>query len=285
MEDWAQIHLITAIINTIFSIFIIFIYIKSKFFHSYAYYFNILFTLVICLRNILRLIQKGETNLFCFIQAFFLSTLDKLIQMQITCYSIINYIGLFKMEFFRANEKYIFTFFTAFSIMYSFVLSTIYISQGLSGEAYCCYVKTSDIIKRVIDSIFSVLLLFTNVGISIKIIVTLCRTKEKQSNNKHRNVSIKLHLTRFITEIIFVTMIFLIVIFSVNKIFTEDKEKEVKEIMYEILLIIMEIFYTMNLGVIKEIKRIVLCQKVIDPNKIEDPEEKMETNEAEAEFS
>lgn len=285
MEDWAQIHLVTAIINTIFSIFIIIIYIKSKFFHSYAYYFNILFTLVICLRNILRLIQKGETNLFCFIQAFFLSTLDKLIQMQITCYSIINYIGLFKMEFFRANEKYIFTFLTAFSIMYSFVLSTIFISQGLSGEAYCCYVKTSDIIKRVIDSIFSVLLLFTNVGISIKIIVTLCQTKEKQSNNKHRNVSIKLHLTRFITEIIFVTMIFLIVIFSVNKIFTEDKEKEVKKIMYEILLIIMEIFYTMNLGVIKEIKRIVLCQKVNDPNKIEDPEEKMETNEAEAEFS
>ena len=47
------------------------------------------------------------------------------------------------MAFYKNNEKQIFIFLTFFSIMYSFILSIIFISQGLSGEAYCCYIKTS----------------------------------------------------------------------------------------------------------------------------------------------
>lgn len=278
MEDWPTIHLIFSILNAIFSAFIIIMYIKSSFFHTYAYYFNILFTLVICLRNIIRIIQKGEeVDVFCYIQAFILSTLDKLIQIQITSYSVINYIGLFHMKFYKTNEKNIFVFLTSFSVMYSLILSTIFISQGLSGEAFCCYVKTSATLKRVLDTMFSIILLLVNVCISIKIIVTLCENRKKESNNKNRLASIRLHLIRFISEILFVSLIFLIVIFTVNKIFTEDSAKDVKEITYEILLLIMELFYTMNKEIFKEIKRIFLCQKINDPNKIEETEEKNET--------
>lgn len=273
MEDWAIIHLISSIINAIFSIFIIFVYVKSKVFHSYAYYFNILFTLVIFIRNVIRIIQKDDVDVFCFIQAFILSTLDKFIQIQITSYSIINYIGLFKMEFYKANKKYIFIFLSSFSAMYSLILSTIFISQGLSGEAYCCYIKTSAILKKVLDTLFSIILLVINVGISLKIILTLCEAKGKVTNNKLKNVSIRLHLARFISEIIFVTMIFLIVIFTVHKIFTEDKQKDVKEIMYEILLLIMELFYTMNLNVIKKTKKIICCQNLNDPNKTDEEDD------------
>ena len=278
MEDWPTIHLIFSILNAIFSAFIIIMYIKSSFFHTYAYYFNILFTLVICLRNIIRIIQKGEeVDVFCYIQAFILSTLDKLIQIQITSYSVINYIGLFHMKFYKTNEKNIFVFLTSFSVMYSLILSTIFISQGLSGEAFCCYVKTSATLKRVLDTMFSIILLLVNVCISIKIIVTLCENRKKESNNKNRLASIRFHLIRFISEILFVSLIFLIVIFTVNKIFTEDSAKDVKEITYEILLLIMELFYTMNKEIFKEIKRIFLCQKINDPNKIEETEEKNET--------
>ena len=275
MEDWPTIHLIFSILNAIFSVFIVIMYIKSRFSNSYAYYFNILFTLVICIRNILRIIQKSEADAFCYIQAFILSTLDKLIQIQISSYSVINYIGLFQMKLYQNNEKHIFIFLTAFSVMYSLILSTIFISQGLSGEAYCCYVKTGATLKRVLDTLFSIILLLVNVSISIKIIITLCQNKKKESNNKNRLASIRLHLVRFFSEIIFVTLIFLIVIFTVNKIFTEDKAKDIKEITYEILLLIMELFYTMNREIFKEIKRIILCQK--DNNKtIEENDEKIE---------
>ena len=274
MEDWPRIHLVFSILNAIFSIFIVTMYIKSRFSNTYAYYFNILFTLVISIRNIIRIIQKSDQDAFCYIQAFFLSTMDKLIQIQITSYSVINYIGLFQMKFYQNNEKQIFIFLTAFSVMYSLILSTIFISQGLSGEAYCCYVKTSATVKRVIDTLFSIILLLANVSISIKIIITLCENKKKESNNKNRLASIRLHLVRFISEIFFVTLIFLIVIFSVNKIFTEDEAKDIKEITYEILLVIMELFYTMNREIFKEIKRIFLCQK--DNKTLEESDDKIE---------
>ena len=274
MEDWPRINLVFSILNAIFSIFIVTMYIKSRFSNTYAYYFNILFTLVISFRNIIRIIQKSDQDAFCYIQAFFLSTMDKLIQIQITSYSVINYIGLFQMKFYQNNEKQIFIFLTAFSVMYSLILSTIFISQGLSGEAYCCYVKTSATVKRVIDTLFSIILLVVNVAISIKIIITLCENKKKESNNKNRLASIRLHLVRFISEIFFVTLIFLIVIFSVNKIFTEDEAKDIKEITYEILLVIMELFYTMNREIFKEIKRIFLCQK--DNKTLEESDDKIE---------
>ena len=246
MNYWGAIHLASAILNTIFSVFIIIVYIKSKFFHSYAYYFNILFTLIICIRNLMRLIQKIEYNGFCFFQAFLLSTFDKFIQVQITSYSIINYIGMFNNKFFEGNKKQIFIMLTALSAFYSFGLTIIFISQGLSGEAYCCYVKTSASLKKILDTLFSVILLSINLFCTLRIILTLCKSKNQNMENKKKSEDIKRHLSRFISEIFFVTFIFLIVIFTVNKIFMDDIEKEFKEIMYEILLLIMEIFYTMN---------------------------------------
>ena len=261
MNYWGAIHLASAILNTIFSVFIIIVYIKSKFFHSYAYYFNILFTLIICIRNLMRLIQKIEYNGFCFFQAFLLSTFDKFIQVQITSYSIINYIGMFSNKFFEGNKKEIFIMLTALSAFYSFGLTIIYISQGLSGEAYCCYVKTSASLKKILDTLFSVILLSINLFCTLRIILTLCKSKNQNMENKKKSEDIKRHLSRFISEIFFVTFIFLIVIFTVNKIFMDDIEKEFKEIMYEILLLIMEIFYTMNKEILKEVKRIFCCKK------------------------
>ena len=261
MNYWGAIHLASAILNTIFSVFIIIVYIKSKFFHSYAYYFNILFTLIICIRNLMRLIQKIEYNGFCFFQAFLLSTFDKFIQVQITSYSIINYIGMFSNKFFEGNKKQIFIMLTALSAFYSFGLTIIFISQGLSGEAYCCYVKTSASLKKILDTLFSVILLSINLFCTLRIILTLCKSKNQNMENKKKCEDIKRHLSRFISEIFFVTFIFLIVIFTVNKIFMDDIEKEFKEIMYEILLLIMEIFYTMNKEILKEVKRIFCCKK------------------------
>jgi hypothetical protein len=209
----------------------------------------------------MRLIQKIEYNGFCFFQAFLLSTFDKFIQAQITSYSIINYIGMFSNKFFEGNKKQIFIMLTALSAFYSFGLTIIFISQGLSGEAYCCYVKTSASLKKILDTLFSVILLSINLFCTLRIILTLCKSKNQNMENKKKSEDIKRHLSRFISEIFFVTFIFLIVIFTVNKIFMDDIEKEFKEIMYEILLLIMEIFYTMNKEILKEVKRIFCCKK------------------------
>ena len=52
-----------------------------------------------------------------------------------------------------------------------------------------------------------------------------------------------------------------------------EGQKETKEIIYEILLLIMEIFYTMNKELFKEIKRIFCCKKEDNESQIEDREE------------
>ena len=142
-------------------------------------------------------------------------------------------------------------------------MTIIFISQGLSGEAYCCYVKTSASLKKILDTLFSVILLSINLFCTLRIILTLCKSKNQNMENKKKSEDIKRHLSRFISEIFFVTFIFLIVIFTVNKIFMDDIEKEFKEIMYEILLLIMEIFYTMNKEILKEVKRIFCCKKTM----------------------
>ena len=185
---------------------------------------------------------------------------------------------MFKNQFFKNNQKKIFIFLTAFSLLYSLILSIVFITQGLSGEAYCCYVKTSSTVKKVLDTISSCLLLVINLFCTLSIIYTLCKSRNNESNNLKRNTVIKRHLSRFITEIIFVSLIFLIVIFTVNKIFTSEEEKEFKEITYEILLLIMEIFYTMNRELFKEIKRIFLCQKVNDEYIRDDDDDNCDEN-------
>jgi hypothetical protein len=134
----------------------------------------------------MRLIQKIEYNGFCFFQAFLLSTFDKFIQVQITSYSIINYIGMFSNKFFEGNKKQIFIMLTALSAFYSFGLTIIFISQGLSGEAYCCYVKTSASLKKILDTLFSVILLSINLFCTLRIILTLCKSKNQNMENKKK---------------------------------------------------------------------------------------------------
>ena len=181
---------------------------------------------------------------------------------------------MFKNEFFKDNQKHIFIFLTAVSGLYSFVLSTIFISQGLSSESFCCYIKTSASLKKILDTFFSVVLLAINLLCIIRIIVTLCKTKKQNIENKKRNEDINRHLRRFITEIAFVVLIFLIVIFTVNKIFMTEGQKETKEIIYEILLLVMEIFYTMNKELFKEVKRLFCCKKEDNESQNEEEEEK-----------
>lgn len=274
MEDWI-ITLIACILNIIVSLFIIFIYVKSKFKMTYAFYFNIFFTLVIFLRNFIRALGQSENEGLCYTQAFILSTFDKLIQTQITSYSIINYIGMFKNQFFRDNEKYIFIILSSISFVYGIVLSIIYINQGLSSETYSCYVKTSDIVKRVLDTILSVLLLLINLFCSLRIIITLCQNLKNAADVQKS--SIKYHLVRFIFEIILVTSMFLLIICIVNKLFTSPDQKDIRDIIYEAICFIMELFYTMNSEFIKEAKRILTCQPVNKGIIVEDNENSGET--------
>ena len=95
--------------NTIFGRYQVFIYVKSKF-NSYPYYFNIFFCVTISLNNIIRLItsernENEEPSAICKVQAIFLTFSDKLILTYVCSYSVINYLGMTKTEFYKRSEK------------------------------------------------------------------------------------------------------------------------------------------------------------------------------------
>ena len=155
------------------------------------------------------------------------------------------------------------------------ILSSIYISQGLSHETYSCYVKTSEPIKRILDTILSTILLLTNLACSLRIIITLCLNKTKAA--EVQKSSINMHLARFIIEIILVSSLFLLIICIINKLFTSADSKDIRDIIYEALILLMEIFYSSNKQFINEAKRIITCQPANESTSNEENENNEET--------
>ena len=106
----------TIILNTliiIISLYLLFLFIKSKSFHNYPCYNIIIFSFIILLDNVLRVIPSKVTVLN-YIQAFILVLLDKLILAILSCQVLIFYLGVIETKFYFAHEKAIF--FTTFIV-------------------------------------------------------------------------------------------------------------------------------------------------------------------------
>ena len=104
------IKIVTYIINgfiILISLFLIFLYIKSKEFHQYQCYNIIILSIIIFLDNVLRLIPM-DIFILRHIQAFLLSFFDKLILTIITSQAFIMYLGVCHTKFFYKKEKRIF---------------------------------------------------------------------------------------------------------------------------------------------------------------------------------
>ena len=80
---------------------VIFIYIKSKEFHSYSCAYIVILSISILVDNILRVIPIGRQdhiNALSYIQAFILTSLDKYILLALTMQVFIIYLGIMKTE-------------------------------------------------------------------------------------------------------------------------------------------------------------------------------------------
>ena len=166
--------IISAII-TIIAIFISIVYCCNKKFRSFPFYFNIMFTFSIAANNIIRLLpvsnetsqkyqDKSQNNpsIMCKIQAISLTFLDKYMLTLMTVYSLVAYIGFYRIELFKIHQKSIFIILTIISIIISVVCTTVFYLQGLSTHSEFCYVKTRNDIKIWADSIVTSILLLIN---------------------------------------------------------------------------------------------------------------------------
>jgi len=102
--------LILNILIIIIGLYLSFLLIKSKSFHTYPCYNMIIFSLILFLDNILRILpftdsKRGKHNTLEYIQAYLLVFFDKLILATLTMHAFIFYLGVIKTEFYYCHEK------------------------------------------------------------------------------------------------------------------------------------------------------------------------------------
>ena len=257
------------IIIAVFTLFLIFIYIKSDLFKSIAFYFNIFFCFVITLDNALRLIPVKDTNIsdptnWCKAQAFLLSFLDKLFITSITIYSIINYTIMILPKLYEEKMKLIYCSLIAINICISLVLTIIFYLNGLSNTSFehrFCYIKTNDSTKKLIDTIYTFILLLIDIFCLIRILIKI-NSLIKQWNI-HRNESKKKlygHFWRFLIDLFLNIITFGYLLLLINKKLPFG-QAIIKDLIYILLGLGAELFFTINSVFFKEAMRIITCNK------------------------
>lgn len=273
--------IIISVIISIFAIFLIIIYSVKRNFRSFPCYFNILFTLIIAVDNLIRLMPGGKGNgigdekpkeIECHIQAIALTLFDKLMLCFMTVYSIIAYIGSFQMFFYKSYEKLIFIVLTIISFIISLVCTFIFYFNGISNRSQFCYVETKNNIKKIVDSIITSILLIISLFCITKLLIKiylLKKEKENDTDNEHTNEKgMNFHFLRFMISFFINLFTFGYVIILINKIF--DMETFVKDLIYILLSLFAELFFTINNELIKEVKKILTCRTTRENDESED---------------
>jgi len=261
-----------SIIISIIALFLIIIYCINRKFRSYPYYFNIIFISVIAIDNLIRLIPegKGDKNLItgnettlCKIQAFTLTLFDKLMLTLMTVYSAFAYLENFQNFFYKPNEKIIFIISTIFSLILSSILTLIFFFKGISDGSQYCYVDTKNTVKKIVDTIITSILLIISLFCLISILINIKQLKQERENdpeNEQGREEVGFYLIRFIGALILNILTFGYVIVLINKIIVIDKDF-IKDLIYILLSLFNEIFFTIKIELIKELKKMVTCNK------------------------
>ena len=255
-----------SILISIIAVFLIIIYLINRKFRSYPYYFNIIFILVIAVDNIIRLIpgeidSKQKETIGCKIQAFTLTLFDKLMLILMTIYSIFAYLENFQNFFYKPNEKIIFIISTSGSFLLSLILAFIFFFQGIEKSEYC-YVE-SNTLKNIVDSSITGLLLLISLFCLISLLINIKQIKQERENdpeNEQGKEQVDFYLVRFIGALIMNLLTFGYVIILINNLIKFDKDF-IKDLIYMLLSLSVELFYTIKIELINQIKKMVTCNK------------------------
>ena len=270
-EDDKKIELTPLLISTIsmnciiiiITIYLLFLYIKSKEFHSYSCGNVLILSFIILIDNIFRLIpisRKEKYKTFHYLQAFILASLDKFILLILTVQMFIIYMGIMKTDFYYQHKKAIFYFPFIICLSLSFIIGGLYLLFGLEKYGIYYYVQGNNI-KEICDTIFISLFLILNTFFSGIIILNIALRKEDiekgmiNENDYEHNLS-RMILMFLANSIMYIEQ-FLIVY---DKLPVPD---EYIDLVYIITCLITNLIYAINSVVIKETKKI-FCKRLLN---------------------
>ena len=264
-------YIISGII-TFITIFLIVIYSLNKNFRSYPFFFNIIITLSITIDNLIRFIPaaKGDNigsedkSVLCLIQAFTLTVFDKLMLTLMTVFSLISYLGIFHQSFYKSNEKLVFIILPIISLIICIVCAIIFYMQGTTNKSEFCYVVNENDIKKVVDSIVTGILFIINLFCIIRILSRIISLRN-QNLDVGREESFNHHLIRFSFGLGINLIVFVYVLLIINKVLPSGLGF-IKDLIYILISLMVELFFTINHELIKYIKKIFKCGNDIDDN-------------------
>lgn len=282
-ELWViVIYYIMSMFMALFSILLIITFCKDKYFNRtvddplmknvklYPCYFNIFYCTILSLSCAIRLIPYqftskahnfGDPNFLCYIQSFIASLFDQFLVSLMTIYSIVNYLSVFKINFYKNHLKAIYLSLIFIGFLISLILTIIYIIPGVSFKDILCYIHTREIPKIITNSIYISLLFIINLFCLISLIYKLNKMKNNyQINGNSRKVKKSLSfLKRFILAFIINVIAFTYMILQINKVFPKGSYKD---FIFMIICFMLEIFFTINKSLYKAFMRLITCNKV-----------------------
>ena len=244
-------------------LYVIFIYIKSKEFHSYSCAYIIILNISILIDSIFRIIPVGDDKTKYkwrqYIQAFILASLDKYILLDLILQVFIIYLGIMKTDFYYKHKKAIFyiTFFTSMGL--SFLLGGLFLLGDLTDYGLYWYIKDNSI-KKIFDNIFNSVFLTLNTFFCIIVIINICIRKEEIEKEMLNENDYEHDLNRMIIIFITNTLIYVesfIIIHDVINI-----KGVYIDLIYLVSCLIVTLIYSINKFVINETKKI-FCKKVL----------------------
>lgn len=257
--------IMTGLIITI-ALYLVVIYIISKTFRSYPGYLNIILSLVIAVDNILRLIGIGEKQTAtCYFQALFLAIFDKLIFTSLIINSFLTFLGVTKYYFYSRKIKLLFIISNIIGLIIALAFGIIF-TVVAEPESYenVCYVNSSTA-KETTDTIINICLYLIYLYFNIKLLLYLGSVIKDLfvTNKKTKNFS--RHFFRIFFSIIITSVAFLIEILIINdSLFLDD---DLIDLCYIILCLVIDLFFTFNITVIKETINLFSRKKNKDLNK------------------
>lgn len=246
----------------IISLYLTFLYIKSKELHSYSCRHIIVLSLSILIDNIVRLIPISRDEKYKaiqYIQAFILTSLDKFILLIIVVQIFIIYLGIMKTEFYNNHRKAIFfsTFFGSLGI--SFLIGGLYLIYGITNFGLYFYVDGNKN-KQIFDTIFNSVFLSLNTFFCMIIIINISLKKEEINKEMITDDNALEHDLRrmilmFIANILMYVESYLIIWDVLDFI------GEYIDLIYTITCLIINLIYAINKLIIEETKKIFcLCK-------------------------
>jgi hypothetical protein len=236
----------------------------------YICHFNIFFCIVIIIEIALRLIPESiglevsvkeeKPNFICGFQAYSTSFFDKLLLSIMTIYSIITFLSVFQTDFYKNNLKKIYIVLITIGLVMSLGLTIIYASQGISFKDMVCSIHTRTQLKIVSDSIYTSILFLLNIICLISLILYLNKLRKIYKFHK-KEAQVKKSsqfLKRYLLDLLINIVAFTYILLSINKVFARGSYKD---IIYIIICLVVELFFTLNKKLYKAFIRTMTCNK------------------------